>query len=227
MDCEIKKTDTITEVSHYAGFWRRFVAVVIDYQVVAICLFPLFVILGFMVPNQVVVYVPFGLFSPEEVIDSFSEEVAHENGAEVVEVTNIIRQDVLGHWVYFYEETMTESVRDKNIKVTEFEERVLIDPETRNHLDWMELDDFIFWVLIAYWALMEGSRYRASIGKMAMGIQVSDCNGKRLTFLRALARNVSKFLSAFTFLIGFMMAGWTSKKQGLHDMVARCYVVQK
>lgn len=227
MDREIKKTDTITEVSHYAGFWRRFVAVVIDYQVVAICLFPLFVILGFMVPNQVVVYVPFGLFSPEEVIDSFSEEVAHENGAEVVEVTNIIRQDVLGHWVYFYEETMTESVRDKNIKVTEFEERVLIDPETRNHLDWMELDDLTYWVLILYWALMEGSRYQASIGKMAMGVRVTDHAGQRLTFLRAFARNVSKFLSTFTFLIGFMMAGWTSKKQGLHDMVARCYVVQK
>jgi uncharacterized RDD family membrane protein YckC len=91
----------------------------------------------------------------------------------------------------------------------------------------LSLDDLTYWVLILYWALMEGSRYQASIGKMAMGVRVTDHAGQRLTFLRAFARNVSKFLSAFTFLIGFMMAGWTSKKQGLHDMVARCYVVQK
>ena len=91
----------------------------------------------------------------------------------------------------------------------------------------MELDDLIIWLLILYWSLMEGSKYQASVGKMAMGIQVTDRDGNHLTFLRAFARNVSKFLSAFTFSIGFMMAGWTSKKQGLHDMVARCYVVLK
>lgn len=206
----------------YAGFWRRFVAIIIDYQVVAICLFPLFVLLGFVVPNQVVVYVPFGLFSPEEIMETSTERIEHENGSVTVEETNIIRQEVLGRWTYYYEEISARSGRESDVG-----DRVLIDPDSRNHLDWMELDDYIFWVLVLYWSLMESSKYQASIGKRVMGIQVTDENGQRLTFLRALGRNISKILSAFTLLIGFMMAGWTSRKQALHDMVARCYLVLK
>ena len=222
MSDEVKQADVLIEASHYAGFWRRLVAIIIDYNLLMICLFPLFVVLGFVLPNQVVVYVPFGLFSPEEIVDSTTEQVTHEDGSIVEQETRIIQQDVLGHWTYFYKETVTIFGKE-----AEIHDRILIDGDSQNHLDRMELDDFIYWLLILYWSLMEGSKYRASVGKMAMGIQVTDRDGNPLTFLRAFARNISKFLSLFTLLIGFMMAGWTSKKQGLHDMIARCYVVLK
>ena len=82
-------------------------------------------------------------------------------------------------------------------------------------------------LLIIYWTWMESSKYKASLGKMALGIEVTDASGQRLSWIRSLARNVSKFLSIFTLLIGFMMAGWTRKKQGLHDIVSRCFIVLK
>jgi uncharacterized RDD family membrane protein YckC len=50
-------------------------------------------------------------------------------------------------------------------------------------------------------------------------------DGAQLSWRRALARNLGKLPSAMILLIGFMMAGWTNKKQALHDKMASCLVV--
>lgn len=76
-----------------------------------------------------------------------------------------------------------------------------------------------------YWAGMESSKHQATIGKMALGMAVTDQSYKRLTFLRASARYYGKFLSSMTLLIGFIMAGFTRRKQALHDMLAGSLVV--
>ena len=44
-----------------------------------------------------------------------------------------------------------------------------------------------------------------------------------LTFV--LLRNLLKLLSAAILMIGFLMAGWTRRKQALHDKLTGCYVV--
>ena len=39
-------------------------------------------------------------------------------------------------------------------------------------------------------------------------------------------RNFMKFLSLFTVAVGFMMAGWTKRRQALHDIPADCVVIR-
>lgn len=78
-----------------------------------------------------------------------------------------------------------------------------------------------------YYALMESSVKQATLGKMALGIVVTDLAGNRISFGRATGRYWAKLISALTLLAGFVMAGFTAKKQALHDMIAGCLVVTK
>jgi uncharacterized RDD family membrane protein YckC len=78
-----------------------------------------------------------------------------------------------------------------------------------------------------YYALMESSSSRATVGKLAVGIVVTDEAGHQLTFARATGRYFAKILSALILLVGFLMVGWTERKQGLHDMIAGTLVTKK
>jgi uncharacterized RDD family membrane protein YckC len=80
---------------------------------------------------------------------------------------------------------------------------------------------------LVYYAAMESSAYQATVGKIALGIQVTDLEGNRVSFLRALGRNLAKILSAIILYIGFIMAAFTARKQALHDMIASTLVVKK
>ncbi len=71
-----------------------------------------------------------------------------------------------------------------------------------------------------YSALMESSAWQATLGKKVLGLLVTDLEGRRISFGRATGRYFSKMVSAIILLIGFMMVGWTQRKQGLHDMMA-------
>jgi uncharacterized RDD family membrane protein YckC len=84
---------------------------------------------------------------------------------------------------------------------------------------------FIFagWI---YEASLESSSKQATLGKMALGLKVTDEYGKRITFARASARFFSKLLSRMILFIGYIMAGFTARKQALHDMIAGTVVVR-
>jgi uncharacterized RDD family membrane protein YckC len=82
-------------------------------------------------------------------------------------------------------------------------------------------------VQILYFTLMESSKYQATIGKLALGIIVTDMNGGKLDFVKALIRNVSKIVSGIILAIGYIMAAFTEKKQALHDIIAGTLVVKK
>jgi len=84
----------------------------------------------------------------------------------------------------------------------------------------------IFFLLL-YSPIMISSRYQATVGKIALGIIVVDSNGKRLTFSRALLRELGKYVSLLIFGIGFFMIGFTKKKQGLHDLFVFSVVVDR
>jgi len=71
-----------------------------------------------------------------------------------------------------------------------------------------------------YSAVLESSSMQGTLGKKALGLAVTDLDGRRISFGRATGRYFAKFLSAMILLVGFMMAGWTARKQGLHDMIA-------
>ncbi|POZ52300.1 serine/threonine protein kinase [Methylovulum psychrotolerans] len=78
-----------------------------------------------------------------------------------------------------------------------------------------------------YFAGMESSGYQATPGKLAVGLKVTDLKGRRLSFARASGRFFGKIVSSLTLGIGFLMAGFTQRKQALHDKMAGCLVLDK
>jgi uncharacterized RDD family membrane protein YckC len=81
-------------------------------------------------------------------------------------------------------------------------------------------------VVMLYYATMESSKFQGTIGKLVMGIKVTDVNGERINFSKALLRNLSKIISGIVLMIGYLMILFDSKKQGLHDKIADTYVVK-
>ncbi|KAB8190469.1 DUF4339 domain-containing protein [Lysobacter maris] len=78
-----------------------------------------------------------------------------------------------------------------------------------------------------YYVGFESSSKQATLGKMAIGIKVTDDGGRRLSRGRALGRWASHMLCYFTIYIGYVMAAFTDRKRGLHDMVAGTLVVDR
>ena len=196
-----------------AGFWRRTLALLIDCILVSIVAFPFLIAMDAIAPGSVVVSVPFDWFTTERVIDVNPE--THGNlEQQIVEVT------VLGRWKYLYRDEAPHG----NGTGSDTKSRQLIDPSSRRDLKTTDADDLEPWVLMIYWILMESSVLQGSIGKMIVGIRVVDRDGKRLSMKTALYRNAAKIVSAVIFGIGFLMAGWTKRKQALHDTMTGCFV---
>jgi uncharacterized RDD family membrane protein YckC/energy-coupling factor transporter ATP-binding protein EcfA2 len=76
-----------------------------------------------------------------------------------------------------------------------------------------------------YAAIMLSSRRQATLGKLALGIFVTDQKGDRLHFGRATARHFAMVFSYLTLGIGFFIQPFTRKRQALHDLIARTVVL--
>lgn len=149
-------------VFHYAGFWKRFVAYILDQIIIGI--------IGFFIIAPFFALVGISLFSSDfEVTDEFIFTV-------IMGYFSVIILAFTAEWLYF--------------------------------------------------ALMESLK-GATLGKMALGIIVTDLNGNRISFGRATGRYFAKILSSLTLLVGYIMAGFTEKKQALHDIIAGCLVINK
>ena len=90
----------------------------------------------------------------------------------------------------------------------------------------------LFWVALVfvawiYYAVMESTAPQATVGKLFMGIYVTDRDGNRVTFKSASVRYWVKYLSIFILFIGYLMAAFTRHKQALHDIVASCVVLKR
>jgi uncharacterized RDD family membrane protein YckC len=93
-----------------------------------------------------------------------------------------------------------------------------------------------FFVLMSwlYFAILESSGWRATLGKRVLGLYVSDLFGGRLSFARATARFFYGRLFAHIPLVGiyyFLIDGLcvlsTPRKQAIHDMLAGCIVLRE
>lgn len=77
-----------------------------------------------------------------------------------------------------------------------------------------------------YFAIMESSKYQATLGKLILKIKVVSIEGKRLSFIKASARFYCKLLSRLFLGLGFVMMLISSKKQCLHDKLASALVIK-
>src|SRR6266581_3132160 len=76
-------------------------------------------------------------------------------------------------------------------------------------------------VVWLYFAAMEASAWRATLGKLVVGVRVTTLDGQRISFGRASARLLAKFGLSLPLLgLGFVMAGDDARKQALQDKVA-------
>ncbi|QQP95274.1 RDD family protein [Lysobacter enzymogenes] len=82
-------------------------------------------------------------------------------------------------------------------------------------------------ISIGYYAGLESSSMQATLGKLAVGIKVVDAGGARLSRGRAFARWASSFASYASFGVGYLMAAFTERKRGLHDLIAGTQVVDR
>ncbi len=79
---------------------------------------------------------------------------------------------------------------------------------------------------VSYFTYFNG-RFGATPGKMACGLRIVTAEGQPITYLRAFARYWAVLLSAFTLLIGFIIAAFDEQKRALHDHICSTRVIRK
>lgn len=84
----------------------------------------------------------------------------------------------------------------------------------------------IFFMTMFYFVLFEHSDFQATPGKAILDLRVSTTSGSQLSAERALGRFLGKIISGILIFAGYIMIGLTKNKQGLHDIIAKCYVVK-
>ncbi|MBI2742443.1 MAG: RDD family protein [Chlamydiales bacterium] len=99
--------------------------------------------------------------------------------------------------------------------------------EMQSYLGLLACGALLFASCWLYFALMESSKYQATLGKLAVGIKVVDIAGERISFYRASCRHFAKLFSRLFFGLGFVMMLFSSKKQCLHDKLASTLILQK
>ena len=86
----------------------------------------------------------------------------------------------------------------------------------------------VVWLLgFLYWPVMHASARQATFGKALLGLKVARFDGRRISILRSLVRELAKIISGAVLMIGYVMAAFTPRKQALHDLVASTYVVRE
>ena len=93
----------------------------------------------------------------------------------------------------------------------------------------------LFMLIIAQWGLLLGAsaiyeilltyKYGGTLGKILMNIKVVDEKGNFISFWRSTGRHFAKYISSIILYIGFLMVLWDGNKQGLHDKMAKTYVI--
>jgi uncharacterized RDD family membrane protein YckC len=92
----------------------------------------------------------------------------------------------------------------------------------------MLISTLVGWLAGAIYEIgLQCSEFQATIGKLAVGIKVTDRDGRRLTLLRSVGRYFAEVLSALSLAVGYVMAGFTPRRQALHDVLAGTLVVRR
>jgi uncharacterized RDD family membrane protein YckC len=72
-----------------------------------------------------------------------------------------------------------------------------------------------------YFAIQHSSSKRSTLGMRALDITINDENLDKIGFWRATGNYLVVGISIMMLFIGLIMIGFTSRKQGLHNLVSR------
>ncbi|MTH53655.1 RDD family protein [Bacillus mangrovi] len=80
--------------------------------------------------------------------------------------------------------------------------------------------------VILYFTILPMTKWQGTIGKKLLGLKIINENGGRVSPGQAILRYIGYVISNAIFTVGFIMAAFTDRKRGLHDMIAKTYVVK-
>jgi uncharacterized RDD family membrane protein YckC len=80
--------------------------------------------------------------------------------------------------------------------------------------------------MIFYHSICEATALRGGFGKKICRLSVVDANGMRVSFGKALSRNLGKILSSMVIGMGFLNIFWDDHRQGWHDHLAKTYIIK-
>jgi uncharacterized RDD family membrane protein YckC len=79
-----------------------------------------------------------------------------------------------------------------------------------------------------YHAYFESSSWQATPGKKVLNLYITDLSGQPISFLHATGRLLAKVVTSMVPLaLGYIMAGFTERRQALHDMIAGTLVLRR
>jgi uncharacterized RDD family membrane protein YckC len=81
-------------------------------------------------------------------------------------------------------------------------------------------------ICLPYFVLMESSQRQGTLGKLVADIKITDLSGERISLGRATGRYFLKTLSAFLFMLGYLLS-FSDMKQAWHDYIARTIVIRR
>ena len=144
-------------------------------------------------------------------------------------MSNTYYYEYAGFWIRvlaFFIDMILYSIIGGVLSVLIIEPLKLVNLFTSQVIDLITLLGALFIVWI-YFAVFESSKWQATPGKKLLGLKVTDIDGERIGFGRAIARTLLKIPSFVIFYIGVIMVAFTRYSQGLHDLVAKTLVVKK
>lgn len=87
--------------------------------------------------------------------------------------------------------------------------------------------EFVGYLFGAWYFIYYQARSGQTLGKKFLGIKVIKIDGTKPTIIDFVIRELfGKALSALVLYIGFLMIIWDKNRQGLHDKLAKTYVVK-
>jgi len=70
-------------------------------------------------------------------------------------------------------------------------------------------------------------KFGATPGKMAWGLKITTPENDKISYLRAFGRFFAEIISGLIFFVGYIIAGFDSKKRALHDRICNTRVIKK
>lgn len=83
-----------------------------------------------------------------------------------------------------------------------------------------------FFVAWLYFAIQHSSSKRATLGMRALDIQITNEKHDKIGFWRATGNFYLTVFSSLILFIGFFMIAFTSRKQGLHNLISRTICIK-
>ena len=83
-----------------------------------------------------------------------------------------------------------------------------------------------FFVTWLYFAIQHSSTKQATFGMRALDIKITNEKHEKIGFWRATGNFYLTIISSLILLIGFFMIAFTSRKQGLHNLISRTLCIK-